>query len=538
MRPFSTLLSLLVWVAPIYGHAQPLLRVRARAVPPGHGPPDPKDPDAARIARLQESLQGLLHQRPLAYARVGVEVVSAERGQLLFAHNAEKMFDPASNEKILTTATALAKLGPEYRYRTVLFGPAPDEEGTIGGDVYLRGSGDPSLETQDLVDLASELVRSGIHRLSGGVVVDGRSFDRRSGAPVDTGDNHDDLGYAAITLNRNTFKVRVLPGASAGARPEVIVDPPSDYLVVENRATTVAGGRSRIRVETRALHEATVLQVSGRIPEGHAPVVVHRRPLHPALFASATLLQILRDVGVEVAGGAHTGPVPEGETRLAVHESRPLGVIIRKSNKESNNFVAERLFQTVGAELYGAPATAAKGQKAINEYLAEVGLRPGTFHPENGSGLAHTNRITPDALVRLLRRLYYDLSVAPDFLQSLAVGGVDGTIRRRFHGTEAAGLVRAKTGTLSGVSCLSGYVGHKEDVLVFSILVQGFRQRRLHEVRRAQVGMVTAMLHFLRGTEDHIPPPLHPGEMDIESTDETVDTPQDPEAPQAPPAKK
>src|SRR5262249_60339028 len=102
VRPFSTLLSLLVWVAPIYGHAQPLLRVRARAVPPGHGPPDPKDPDAARIARLHASLQGLLHPRPLAYAHAGADVVRAERGQHLFAHNPDKKSDPPPNERNLT----------------------------------------------------------------------------------------------------------------------------------------------------------------------------------------------------------------------------------------------------------------------------------------------------------------------------------------------------------------------------------------------------------------------------------------------------
>jgi D-alanyl-D-alanine carboxypeptidase/D-alanyl-D-alanine-endopeptidase (penicillin-binding protein 4) len=498
--------------------------------------PQPGDPAAPRILRLQDQLKTILHERPFSAASVGVEVMSAQKGQLLFAHNADRLFDPASNEKILTTATALAKLGPEYRYRTVLFGPAPDENGVISGDVYLRGSGDPSLVTQHLVDLAASLVRSGVRRISGGVIVDERAFDRRSGAPVDTNSaTGDNLGYAAITLNRNTFAVRVR-ASEAGAKPEVIVDPPSDYLIVENHATTVAGGRSRINLTTRALKEATVVEVSGRIPAGHAALAFRRRPPQPALFAANTLSQILRDLGVEVEGGAHAGTVPDGEAQLAVHESAPLAVIIRTSNKESNNFVAERIFQTTGAELFGAPATADKGQRAIKEYLTSVGLRPGTFVPANGSGLAHTNRITPDALVHLLRRLYYDISVAPDFLQSLAVAGIDGTIRQRFLGTDAVGLVRAKTGTLSGVSCLSGYVGHKDDVIVFSILVQGFRQRRLHDVRRAQVSMVNAMLRFLRGNEVGVHPDVGT-QMDIESTDETVDQPQDPE-PEPPPEPK
>src|SRR5262249_9991031 len=187
--------------------------------------PEPGDPDAQRILKLQDQLKSILHEKPFSAASVGVEVMSAQKNQLLFAHNADRLFDPASNEKILTTATALAKLGPEYRYRTVLFGPAPDESGVVSGDVYLRGSGDPSLVTQHLVDLAAALVRSGVRRISGGVMVDERAFDRRSGAPVDTNSaTGDNLGYAAITLNRNTLAVRVRAG-QAGEKPDVVVDP-------------------------------------------------------------------------------------------------------------------------------------------------------------------------------------------------------------------------------------------------------------------------------------------------------------------------
>jgi D-alanyl-D-alanine carboxypeptidase/D-alanyl-D-alanine-endopeptidase (penicillin-binding protein 4) len=521
------------------GH--PPSRTPARQAPDSTVAPQAaaEDPAAPRLQALQDALRDLLHSRPLGAARVGVEVVSAQTGHLLFAHNADRMFDPASNEKILTTATALARLGPEYRYRTELFGPSPDDDGVVAGDVFLRGNGDPSLSTRDLVDLASVLVRSGVRRIKGGIVVDERTFDRRSGAPVDTNSStRDELGYAAITLNRNTFTVRVQP-TSSGQHPEVAIDPPADYLVVENHATTVASGRSRIKVDARPGKESTVITISGRVPDGHDGIVVHRRPFHPALFAASSLTSIVRDLGIEVEGAAHAGATPAGEALLGVHESPPLSLIIRKSNKDSNNFVAERVFQTVGAELFGAPATATKGQQAVREYLKEVGLQPGTFNPTNGSGLAHSNRVTPDALVRLLRRLYHDLSVAPDFLQSLAVGGIDGTIRNRFARSDAVGLVRAKTGTLNGVSALSGYVGHKEDVLIFSILVQGFRQRRLQEVRRAQVQMVTAMLRFLRGTESPAAP-VEPA-VDIESADETVDAPQDPEpapAPKSAPAPK
>jgi D-alanyl-D-alanine carboxypeptidase/D-alanyl-D-alanine-endopeptidase (penicillin-binding protein 4) len=237
----------------------------------------------------------------------------------------------------------------------------------------------------------------------------------------------------------------------------------------------------------------------------------------------------MRDLGIQLGGQVKVGAVKPEIKPLALHESQPLSIIIRSSNKDSNNFVAERIFQTVGAELYGAPATTAKGQRAVIEYLTQLGMRPGTFHPTNGSGLAHTNRITPSSLTTLLRHLYFDMSIAPDFLQSLAVAGIDGTIKNRFTGSRAHGFVRAKTGTLNGVSALSGYVGHREDVLAFAIMNQGFRGRRLNDVRRAQVRMVNAMMTFLRGGGDDTSHEAAP--MDIESTvDETVDLPQNMES--------
>jgi D-alanyl-D-alanine carboxypeptidase/D-alanyl-D-alanine-endopeptidase (penicillin-binding protein 4) len=485
-------------------------------------PPAPSDPDAERIVRLQNALRDMLREGPMSGARVGVQVMRLQKAQLLFSYRAGQLFDPASNEKILTTATALARLGPEFRYRTVLFGSEPDEDGEIKGDIALRGSGDPSLTTQDLLDLAQAAVKRGVHHIAGGIVVDERAFDTHSGAPVDTNDTHDQLGYAPLTVNHNTFLVRVIPG-HVGGKPEVTVEPPSDYLQIANSATTVAKGRSRLRVDTRSGGGGvTVVAVSGRVVEGSSGVVVRKRPLQPALFAGGTLGHMLRDLGVTIDKPAHVGNVSgKHMAELAVHESAPLALIIRRSNKDSNNFVAERVFQTTGVELYGAPATAAKGQRAITEYLAQVGLPSGSYHPTNGSGLAHTNRITPAALVQLLRTLYYDIRIAPDFLQSLAVAGVDGTIRRRFLGTDAVGLVRAKTGTLNGVSCLSGYVGQHDDVIVFSILTSGFRQRRINDVRRGQVNMVTAMLRFLKNSAQTPAQELIPQDMDVETMEES-----------------
>jgi D-alanyl-D-alanine carboxypeptidase len=194
------------------------------------------------------------------------------------------------------------------------------------------------------------------------------------------------------------------------------------------------------------------------------------------------------------------------------HHETPLSQAIRPANIFSNNFVAERIFQTVGAEVYGHPASSEKGQKAIHEMMRRYGVDRSQYVALNGSGLAHCNRITPAGLVTLLRRLYYDIEVAPDFLSSLSVGGVSGTTRRRFSGHPSAGLVRAKTGTLRSKSALSGYVGDKEDVLVFSILADGFGHRRQYQIRTAQAYLVDAMLRYARHGQA---PTTQPGTLPV-----------------------
>jgi D-alanyl-D-alanine carboxypeptidase/D-alanyl-D-alanine-endopeptidase (penicillin-binding protein 4) len=261
--------------------------------------------------------------------------------------------------------------------------------------------------------------------------------------------------------------------------------------------------------------------VRGRVADGRADFVESRRLGDGSLLAGATLKQALADFGVELTGGMRSGSV-HSELVLAEHLSAPLADVCRISNKPSNNFVAEAIYRTVGGALFGLPGTLAKGTRAVSDFLGRLGLKPGRFRIVNGSGLTHENRITPADLSNFLRRVYFDLSMAPDFLSSLAVGGIDGTIRNRFLGTDAVGLVRAKTGTLAGVSALSGYVGDRDDVLVFSIFVQGFRQRRTNEIRHAQVRMVEAMLHYLRA--DAAPGTSEPGrEIPAQAVDSEAD---------------
>ena len=451
---------------------------------------DPNDPREQRIAKLRDRLAALLHEAPLNRTKVGVEVMQASNGDVLFAHNAAVQFNPASNTKMLTTAAAMTFLGADFRYHTALYGPEPDADGVVHGDVVLRGSGDPSLTTSDVVEIARALSAHGVQRIEGDLYADPR-FHARGHTPEDPGD-----GESALILNRNTYGVRVRPG-DVGHPALVTVEPKVDLFGVENQTSTVSGKRSRLKIDSYRKDDHLVITVRGRIADNRGEYVDLRRLADGSLLAASVLRAAFGDFGVELTGRVRAGTVA-ATALLAEHVSAPLADVCRISNKPSNNFVAEAIYKTLGGELYGMPGTLAKGTRAVMDYLTNSGIKPGAFKIVNGSGLTHENRITPGDLSSLLRKIYYDMSVAPEFLASLAVAGIDGTIRNRFLGTDAVGLVRAKTGTLSGVSALSGYVGERDDVLIFSIFVEGFRHRRTNEVRHAQVRMVEAMLSYLR----------------------------------------
>ena len=455
---------------------------------------DPNDPREQRIAKLRDRLVAVLHEAPLNRTKVGVEVMQASNGDVLFAHNAAVQFNPASNTKMLTTAAAMSYLGADYRYHTALYGPEPDADGVVHGDVVLRGSGDPSLTTSDVAEIARALSARGVQRIEGDLLADPR-FHARGHKPDDPGDGEGRAHPQPQHLRRARAARRRRPSGHRQRRAEgraVRRREPGD--------DGARGKRSRLRIDSYRKDDRLIITVRGRIAENRDDYVDLRRLADGSLLAASVLRSAFADFGIDLTGRVRAGNAAV-TAMLAEHVSAPLSEVCRISNKPSNNFVAEAIYKTLGGELYGAPGTLAKGTRAVMDYLTSAGIKPGAYKIVNGSGLTHENRITPQDLSSLLRKIYYDLSVAPEFMTSLAIAGIDGTIRNRFMGTDAVGLVRAKTGTLNGVSALSGYVGDKDDVLIFSIFVEGFRHRRTNEVRHAQVRMVEAMLAYLRSDE-------------------------------------
>ena len=432
---------------------------------------------------LAAALRAIVDGSPIAGARAGVLVTDVESGEVLYERDADVLLNPASNVKLVTSAAALARLGPAYRF---------DTEFLVDGNpglrtLYVRGKGDPSLVTERLWAIAGDLQHVGLRRI-GDIVLDEGFFDaerRGPGYDQEDGDRSYLAPAGAVSLNWNTVAVHVGPGDRRGARGRVELEPGSDYFEVENRTTTVAArARRRVEVSSTSARGHQRIVVSGKIPLGSRVQVVWRRIDEPGLYFGHTLAKLLELRGVKVTGRVRSGPVAQGARLVHVAESDMLADIVRRLNKTSNNFVAEQLLKTVGAQVKGAPGSWAKGVEAVQDFLAEIGVPRGAYVMRNGSGLNDTNRLSARQLVAVLRAMWARFPLQPEYLASLPVAGRDGTIRYRMEGTEAEGRLRAKTGTLDHVTSLSGYVQTAaRRTLAFSIMVNDYAGRPHSAVR-------------------------------------------------------
>ena len=431
---------------------------------------------------LRKAVEQLLSQPPLAGAHVGVEVESLEDGQVVFSRNSDDLLNPASNTKLVTSAAALIRLGPEYRFSTDYLGDRPIQRGGRVRTLFVKGRGDPSVTTERLDGLVADLWHRGL-RSVGDIVLDDSFFDREEFGPgweQETSDKAWAAGVGALSLNHNAVAIYVTPGDRPGARAKVEVDPDArDYFIVESRVSTIrANGRRKLRPHTEAAGDRTRIVVEGRIPKGGDTLVMYRRVGDPTFYYGQTLRMLLRQRGISVTGRVKRAPVPESAVLIQSYDSPELAEIVRDMNKVSSNFIAEMLIKTLGAELKGTPGTWPKGLEVAEDLLAELGIPRGTYVLRNGSGLNDTNRFTSRQFATLLQGVWKRFPVASEYVSSLGIAARDGTMRLRMEGTDAAGRLRAKTGTLERVTALSGYVQSLGgERFVFSVLVNDWNGR-------------------------------------------------------------
>ncbi len=393
MRTFSIFIFLCVLLLSSCG----ILRTKSVETPPPIPAVDP-------LETLHTEIEDVLKDMLFSTASIGIKVVAVETGEMIYAKNAQKLHHPASTTKLFTAATALAKLGSEFRFTTALYTDAEKGAQTINS-IYLKGCGDPILKTEDVVNLVVKVAESGILSIAGDIIVDESYFDT----------------------------VREGPGWMWDDRP---------YLI-------------------------SALSIRSLEPD---PKTASR-----AIACGQLLKKTLEEKGVKVSGQVIVGIVPSDFRILAIHESLPLADIVTLMNKPSDNWIAEMLFKTLGAEVKGEPGSWQKGREAISAYLVEILGQPSVHRFVDGSGLSRYNLVSAELLTQLLVGMYHDFELMPEFTSSLPIAGVDGTLRSRMRGMYAAKTLRAKTGTLSGVSALAGYTRSADgEVLAFGILISHY----------------------------------------------------------------
>lgn len=421
-------------------------------------------------------------------ARVGAVIRDASTRSNIYLRGADTPLAPASTQKTFTAAAALSRLGAGYRWPTDLYAGAPVSGGVVSGRLYLRGSGDPTLLEKDLTSLVSALRAKGVTRITGDVVADASAFDDVRYNPY-WSTSYASAYYAAqvsaLTLSPDTdydagtIIVTATPAASTAALARLTVTPASaaSHVRLVNRTRTSAAGTATTIAVTRAAGTNTIT-VSGQVPVRHAATRKWVTVNDPALMVGRALRARLVAAGIRVDGSAVRGATPKARTLLARHSSMTLGQLLVPFLKLSNNSHAEAITKTLGART-GRPGSWADGTAALRAYAVGAGIPVTGLRFVDGSGLARANRLTPNQLALLLDKAQH----APwwsAFRAALPVAGVDpvrwqgGTLASRMRGTAAAGNLRAKNGSLTGVSSLAGYVSGADGRRYVFVMMSNF----------------------------------------------------------------
>lgn len=442
------------------------------AGPVAHAQPAAHVQDAT-LAALKERLNSIARGSGLG-ERIGISIVDLRTGTRVLDLRAELPLNPASNMKLLTAAASLIELGPDYRLQTGLYGRVID--GVVRGGLCLRGRGDPTLGREDLMAFAQRAYEEGAREVDE-VLIDGTYFDDRVLPPLFEQQPNEIAPFrapvSALAVKANAYTLRVRPGPREGAPAIVAVDA-TDYFQLENAILTGPGALSVI-ADDRPTPDGVALALSGNIPIGTPSAAYERRVPEPLRFAGQLFADSLRRAGISVAKRVNLGPCPSDLPLILLHNSPPLAQILWRLGKDSDNFVAEMLLKVMGAERTHRRGTSSDGAEVVVDIMKQLGVVTEGLIVLNGSGLFQGNRVAADQLTGLLSAMYANPALRDEFVAQLAVGGVDGTLARRFGKLPAKRIVRAKTGTLSDVVALSGYVlgPTPERAFAFSYLANG-----------------------------------------------------------------
>lgn len=430
---------------------------------------------------LKNELDGMIGRELFPYSLASIKVISLQSGSTLYETNPHLLLPAASVQKLFTSAAVLSFLGPEHALETTI---SVDPENST---LYLKGCGDPLLNTADLARMVDEFagrLHPGVHYK---LVGDTACFDGvywGSGWMWDDEPGPDAMFLSALSVNRNTVRVTVAPGKTSSTPVRVAVEPATRYVKIENSGITgQTGGSCKVSVTRPVGDRDNRILVSGSLAPECQPVRRRLTVWRPELYTLTLLRELLEKSGVST-DPATLGTVPAGAILLASNR-RPISEIIPVMLKKSDNLSAENLFKYLAHTQSGKVGTSAGGGRAVKDYLRKQGIPPDRLVIADGSGLSRYNLTNADTIARLLVAASKDQTIFPLFAESLPLAGKDGTLVKRMKGTPAERRVRAKTGTMQGISALAGYtVTADGEPLAFAMIIENFVDAQQQRVRK------------------------------------------------------
>ncbi|MCD5324503.1 MULTISPECIES: D-alanyl-D-alanine carboxypeptidase/D-alanyl-D-alanine endopeptidase [Pontibacillus] len=436
---------------------------------------------------LSAQLTTILNDEKLEGALAGVSVRSADTGEEMYEYNGDLRLKPASNMKLLTAAAALDTLGEEYTFPTEVLGDGEVKGGKLHGDLYLKGKGDPTLMKEDFEELAKSLKQEGIREVKGDVIADDTWYDDvRLSEDISWNDetNYYAAQVSALTAAPNkdydagTVIVAAYPGEDEGDQADIQVTPETEYIQVVNQTETVAADQPKDISITRE-HGTNNVIIEGTIPVDGTRSRSWVAVSEPSGLALDLFHQALKEEGIKVKGEQKLdGKAPASAEQVTSIESMPLEELLIPFMKLSNNGHAEVLVKEMG-KVVSDEGSWEKGLDVVENYLTDIGVDADTMRLRDGSGMSHVNMVPANEISELLYKVrseeWFD-----EYLRSLPVAGnserfVGGTLRYRMGDTVADENVQAKTGSLTGVTSLSGYVtAQNGERLIFSILLNNY----------------------------------------------------------------
>lgn len=413
-------------------------------------------------SRLPAPLSNWLAQAGIPETGIGLVVQEVGATQPVLTLGPDRPMRTASVMKLVTTLAALETLGPAATWRTEVYAAGPLSGDVLEGDLLIKGSGDPQLTQERLWMLLRELRQRGIREIRGDLVLDGAVL---APAADDPGrfDGRGERPYNALPdgllMNYQAVALRFVPGMNGAVG--VLLEPALPQLQLINRLTLDDGPcgdwQSRLGLKVLDRGERAVILMSGAFSSQCGEKTDQLRVLNSPAYDYGLFRLLWEELGGVLTGGVRTAGAAPAVRLLAAAESPPLAELVRAINKNSNNVMARQIFLGLGARVLGAPGTPEKGAAAVRQWLAGKGLDFPELVMENGAGLSRSESISPRHLADLLLAAHAG-PLMPEFIASLPLAAVDGTMKRRLNGSPASGRAYIKTGYLAGVRAMAGYV--------------------------------------------------------------------------------